>query len=515
MRKSNEHANKCRDEGNKLYSTRNFFDALLKYNESLCYALDESVSALAYANRSAVYFEIKLYEHCLTNIEFAKLNKYPEKNAHILLSRSEKCVALMNRDSDKHRQLPENLSCFTKLSYKENSQMPFIVDCLELRTNDVFGRHIVTTRDLKVGDMLTFEEPYFKVIKSDSRYESCQELNKYQRCAACLRDNLMDLIPCKKCISTMYCSQKCLEYADRNFHNYECNINETLLKAGIMQMVMRVFFQSLNIFNGSIDELEKFLNDCTKTSTCVYDFDFSTTDEHKLAKSYLLSSYNLARNEAVTSDESSHSIFMLDPLLIELWDSHSIFITKFIKRFIKIYDSNFHGICGWSVKKSENYEAQMIGVGCYCFSSLINHSCSPCINRLYSYDKLIIVVDRPIKKGEQLFDCYRSPFFKQSKSERQYSLLNEYAFRCQCEACVKNYPLFHSLKSFNKKLLKYAKKSKNEIQKLDFVEAQRKFQEICSIIQDSKEYPSSEIILLQECVQQCLSIILKPKNLIL
>ena len=68
----------------------------------------------------------------------------------------------------------------------------------------------------------------------------------------------------------------------------------------------------------------------------------------------------------------------------------------------------------------------------------------------------------------------------------------------------------------DKKTLKWAKKSKNEISKLDTNEANKKFQEYCKAIQlhfDVHGYPSSEIVLLQECLQECTSTILKPKLL--
>ena len=52
----------------------------------------------------------------------------------------------------------------------------------------------------------------------------------------------------------------------------------------------------------------------------------------------------------------------------------------------------------------------------------------------------------------------RDPFFKQPKIERQLILLEDYSFQCQCEACINNYPLFHSLKSIDKELLKFVKK---------------------------------------------------------
>lgn len=196
--KSREKAEVARAEGNKLYAERSFFDALVKYNESLCHAIRGSEAVgLALANRSAVYFELKLFEKCLENIEFAKTNGYPQKNFLVLDKRAAKCAELIK--SGNGDQKDGNPFDFLKLTYEANPKLPFVVNCLKLKRSEKFGRHIITTRDLKVGDIVAIEDPYFKVLKSDSHYDRCMQSNAYQRCAYCLKDNLLDLMPCETC----------------------------------------------------------------------------------------------------------------------------------------------------------------------------------------------------------------------------------------------------------------------------------------------------------------------------
>lgn len=95
-------------------------------------------------------------------------------------------------------------------------------------------------------------------------------------------------------------------------------------------------------------------------------------------------------------------------------------------------------------------------------------------------------------------------------------LLHEYSFKCECIACSNNFPLFHGLKSIDKKIYKAAKKMKDEMSKIDENQAKNKFKEICEIIQKhhEKAFPSTEITVLQECILQCVSIVIKPKLLI-
>lgn len=68
----------------------------------------------------------------------------------------------------------------------------------------------------------------------------------------------------------------------------------------------------------------------------------------------------------------------------------------------------------------------------------------------------------------------------------------------------------------DKKTLKWAKKCKSDVVKLDTNEAKKKFEEYCTAIQlhhEQNGFPFAEIVLLQECLQHCLSIIIKPKVL--
>lgn len=192
MMKSNEKSVALRNEGNLLYIQKKFHEALLKYNESLCLAEAQSENlGLAYANRSAVYFELKIYDKCLGNIKTAKENNYPEKMMEILRKREEKCQQLIEL-----QEKPFDPWKFFKLSYPPNKHIPHIVGCLEVKTSEKFGRYIITNRALKVGDVLAIERPFCSLLEANN-----PESNIFQRCSNCARDNSMDLIPCESCCS--------------------------------------------------------------------------------------------------------------------------------------------------------------------------------------------------------------------------------------------------------------------------------------------------------------------------
>lgn len=88
MNKLNAKSDSLRTEGNKFFYEKSYHNAMLKYNESLCFAeANSETMGLAYANRSALYFEMKLFDNCLRNINLARQNKYPGMDNEILNKR--------------------------------------------------------------------------------------------------------------------------------------------------------------------------------------------------------------------------------------------------------------------------------------------------------------------------------------------------------------------------------------------------------------------------------------------
>jgi len=182
--KCNEKSEILRADGNKFYAQKMFYEALQKYNESLCFAIPESKNVgLSYANRSAVYFELKLSDRCLANIELAWKNHYPEENLDVLKKREEKCKQIVKMQKSQ-------MDDFIKLSHPPRKKLPFVAECLEVKCSEKFGRHIVTNRSLKVGDIVAIEEPFCCII---------HESYIYQKCTGCFKDNLFDLLPCHTC----------------------------------------------------------------------------------------------------------------------------------------------------------------------------------------------------------------------------------------------------------------------------------------------------------------------------
>lgn len=323
----------------------------------------------------------------------------------------------------------------------------------------------------------------------------------------------------------MFCSEDCKAKAFNSFHKYECPVVEIIsMLTTTLQMALRTFFTTLSIFGESLDNLQKYLlehpNPCT-----VFDFESDDKLEHK----FLAINSLIASEETKVESEILKEIFQNSPTLKGMWMSHGDFIANFVKHQTQIGTLNYHEIYIWSLKKGRLQDSDVdqfngslayqrgtiaAGNGSYPFCSLLNHHCAPNISRIFVNDKIALVVLRPIKKGEQLFDNYRYNFTNVSKEERQSELLKQYRFKCNCDACNNDWPILSTLKICDKMCFNKAKRVCRELNLTDLnrKKAFVKYKELCEIIdKNQKNFPSLEICSIMQSAAAYLEMILKPQ----
>lgn len=123
--KSNKQAEEYRNKGNALYASNQFLAAIEMYNQSLCYAETDGDLyhlSVGFANRSAVFFKLKLYQECLESVRLAKEHNYPEQLLPKLQKREANCIEMINRN---RKNEPKNIitNYRPKLSYPPNKKV--------------------------------------------------------------------------------------------------------------------------------------------------------------------------------------------------------------------------------------------------------------------------------------------------------------------------------------------------------------------------------------------------------
>lgn len=180
MSKCDKTAKEFSAKGEKFLAEGNFFQALDSFNNCLRFtSIDSCESSLSYSARAKIFYNVKLFRECSENIQLAKSEVFDDE-----LRQIEAHVASSDNDESVNKWE------FFKLSHDANHKIPFIVDCLEVRENEVLGRYIATTKDLSPGDILIVEEPFYKVLSP---------LEIHRRCSICFSQNSMNLLPCETC----------------------------------------------------------------------------------------------------------------------------------------------------------------------------------------------------------------------------------------------------------------------------------------------------------------------------
>lgn len=319
----------------------------------------------------------------------------------------------------------------------------------------------------------------------------------------------------------MFCSDECQTKAYRSFHKYECPVNEvaSTLSPNV-RMTLRKFFLTLTMFDESLDDLQKYLLEHPDPCTV---FDVEHLDE----RAKFLATNSLIANHEISIDRDIfEKIFQISPELNEMWSKHGDFIANFLQRQIQIAALNFYEIFFWPLKKgrlqdqdklagSLAYQRGTVAAGSasYLLCSLLNHSCAPNVMFTFISDTIVLVVQRPIQRGDQLFSNYGHHFTNVSKDCRQMELLKHYKFKCDCEACANNWPLLPDLKVGDRMCLNKAKKICRELNLNDLTRKKAfvKYRELCEIVEkNGKNFPSLETCSISQSAAAYLEMSLKP-----
>lgn len=239
-------------EAIKLRNEGKYFDSLHKFNEALTNAPSFYESSSIYAERAAVYYSLKQFKHFRNNIRLAIDNNHPYPAK---LRKWEKAAGKLDLAADEQHPADD----FFKLSHPPNEKIPFVADCLELKEDAIFRYRLTTSQHLKVGDVIALDKPFSKMVQIDSRY---------QQCGNCLKQNRLDLIPCR-CKFIMFCSEKCKDEASNGFHALECqDINGVMLTEDLLwfHLAMKTLMEAVSLFDDDPNDLKVFLSEKLSSS---------------------------------------------------------------------------------------------------------------------------------------------------------------------------------------------------------------------------------------------------------
>ncbi|XP_044017331.1 SET and MYND domain-containing protein DDB_G0273589-like [Aphidius gifuensis] len=478
-----------REAGNKYFTSqgkRNIDKAFEEYTKSMAFAPIKSREySLACANRSAVLFECNWFEDCLTDINHALENNYPDNLKAKLYLRKACCLQVLkpdesieikqafadvkkwinkmdkkiqedienklkNHEFSKQIKIGKCCKLIDDVEPKlngENSLVPGLSSALDLNYTQRFGRHIIANRDIKPGEILGVQKPYVNVV--DLRI-------KYRLCWHCTKQTWAS-IPCDNCSDVIFCSKNCLDQAMLQYHDIECKIfNEICVftASELTPVVLRLAIKAFKESKNSLDKLKNYLHgiDCSKNSL-TKGFTNGKLDPDKFSSAYGLSLY---QSDVVDTFRKVHEIYnsivssyffckdilgFTGSLSVLKDDPRFLFLVVLMEKCASFTMLNSFGIQLKNCSTLSTDESVKISGALLPAFSFFNNSCVQMMSTTFHNESYVCRSLRPIKKGEQIFLTYRYSFSEESKQDRQNRLMRLYNFVCDCEACTNDWTL--------------------------------------------------------------------------
>lgn len=262
----------------------------------------------------------------------------------------------------------------------------------------------------------------------------------------------------------MFCSEKCCAAATNEVHHLECNNKSDPLD---FHPCMRLLLKYLNIFDGDVLQLQKFLRENSKPVT-IFDFDFSDPDDPMRAKNLMLVELSM-RNTSKQLEKlfpihrARNAVYISrHPKLKELWRQHGhflegllrrLFLPSHVSRCLEVYAAKPINLPAKSFADKycmdfNGLHSDIAGIGMFPASSLLNSSCDSNIDLMTVSNKLAWVVRKPIPAGAQLTGEYNAQFYASGPAaNRRQELEALFGFICDCDACEHDWPTLKRLEA--------------------------------------------------------------------
>lgn len=427
--KDNTVSKAVRETGNVNYGKKNWNYALECYSKSVAYAEKDSQElAMALGNRAACLLNLGFIAEAFVDVSRAlTVQDIDDSYRDKLNSRKDVCMTRIIET----KEIPPRESVVEMKS--KNLYFDSCCSKIELKENKELGRFMIATDDIRTGEVLIVEKPFSSVLLHYAFYVHCSR---------CFVQSPV-LVECPDCASAMYCSTECLAN-HKNVHRFECPILEHLvhLEAGPSELLaVRI------LIDGCYGETPI----TTLTEEEPVDDMYRSSDIRRV--------FNLVGNGSKRSIGDLFRRGFSAAVLVRALKNFTNFFKEFpvteseargfILHLLQSLPCNAHEISA-SFKSGNlgRQEAQLqkeIGAAVYSTLSLINHSCEPNVVRHSFGDYCIIRAIRSIRQGEEIVDNYGYHYATQDKEERQQSLMRQYYFQCECEACIGNWPLYNDI----------------------------------------------------------------------
>lgn len=203
-------------------------------------------------------------------------------------------------------------------------------------------------------------------------------------------------------------------------------------------------------------------------------------------------------------------------------DDFKDLLQEILLQFFYVAMVNVYSMCStptW-LEKSEQLRNERVGIGFYPFTTLMNHACAANTKALFIGENsslYMVYVTRPIRAGDQLFMTYQRQmnFLEADLAHRKETIMREYCFSCDCDACIHNYPIAEKLKMLNiftEEETKFIQMNLTELRDGNFEAARRGMTKYSGLIRKYVSYtPCQEVLKLDLLLDQCINVLYRNR----
>lgn len=408
-----------RNHGNECYQKKDDYQAWQYYNLSLLNAPpDSDTYRLALSNRSAVFFSIKKYKASWQDIKKVFALRCPSSLGEKLVKRQMLCEQYISKENEcSSNTVDTEIDKLLTFDGPRQKRYPCASTKLEVVYSEDMGRHVIAKQDIKVGEILVQESPYFTLLLKSQYLFSCNY---------CLGRSL-NLLPCPMCCFALYCSTQCKYKAWKDYHSVECPLMATLVQMEFTKLellALRTVIKARND-HSDWDSFYKTIEDAESNMNTEYRGHVKENGEWVYDSKYYPSIHTLASNieKRTISDIFQKSVTAA--VFLNLLSTKTNFlkldndkdaskarkcVAGLLLLHIMTSPTNMHGLSTniQTTEKGHYIDEISYASAPYAFHSLLNHSCAPNVVRFgkLGTDVMTLYALRPIKKGMQLFDNY-------------------------------------------------------------------------------------------------------------
>lgn len=408
--KNNERALFYRKRGDAEFQKSNWSGAMKYYNRSLCFAKMGSVHmGVAYAKRAQCFFQLKMYEKCLVDMDLARFANYPRQQYALLQMREDECLKLIANGVEPTPTLP-------RLDFAPDAKFPEMANVLKIIKSN--GKWQIAARtDIKVGQIVLVERSFVSTYTESS-----------QKCCICSA-NFANLVPCNQCSSALMCP----ECNGSIIHQVECDA-QVLFEDNYAPVsdTFRSILLAMTMFDDA-DELMNFVEpvisgDLAKIPT-------SITDQNSKYRGFLhlapmISSTNM-KDDSSMAFVNCNSL-MGHPIVNEYFhtERHRRFLMHLV--FHHLNALKFRGVNSCVVgfeNAAESTDYALV------LATSFTHSCAPHITLKMMDGYAVLITVLPVKKGQHLKLSFNELILLKEVDDRQREMLEEFEIKCNCRRC--------------------------------------------------------------------------------